>query len=365
VFVNPVPFRPAVLALLVMTSCTVIPAREYADFKKSAAEARELGRSLLLDYAAALELKKTLGPQLGVDPAPPAADPLEFRVRDARIGASVDSITVREKAWDVLGRYIETLDALAEGRSADEVGPAVDGLLGAIARFPVAQIADAVSGVSPYIAVAVELLIELEKERSRRKFVESIGKVAPLIHLFVDKLLLEDAQNIYDARLGIFNLQYGLLSERITTLSVRYLRLLQRHQPAAGAFGQEEIELLEKLQVQLKLMPRSAPTGFKPAAQAPATPLAPEAWAEAKEELTQIVSQVKPLVAEARQLHRRMAAFADTMRTYVKVLEVLKESIATLREAAEKNERRTIPVENLADLVQGARRAYSLYKEAR
>lgn len=360
---NPVPFRSAALAFLLATSCTVIPAAEYATFKAGVAEARELGQSLLLDYAAALELRKVLEPQ--ADPAAPAADPLAFSVRDRRSGSAEDAITVRQKAWDILSRYLETLDGLAEGRSADELAPSVNGLLGAIARFPVAQIAGAVANAAPYVAIAVDLLVEVEKERSRRKFVESIGKVAPLIHAFVDTLLLEDAQDIYNARLGIFNLQYGLLSDRITSLSARYLKLLHRQQPAAGAFGQEGTELLDKLQAQLKLMPRSAPTGLRPAAQAPATPLTPEQGAEARDELAQILSQVKPLVAEARQLHRRMAAFVDTLKTYVKVLDVMKESLAALREAVDRNERRVLPAENLFELVQGARRSYSLYKEAR
>lgn len=362
---NPASLRPAALAFLVMASCTVIPAAEYSAFKKSAAQARDLGHALLFDYAAALELKKVLEPQVGVLPAPPAEDPLAFTVRDARIGASDDHLTIREKAWEVLTLYLETLDGLATGRSADELAPAVDGLLASVSRFPVAKISDLVSNASPYVAVAIELLAELERERSRRKFVESVEKVAPLIHAFIDKLLLEDAQNIYDARLGVFNLQYGLVTDRITALSVRYLKLLQRHQPAAGVFGQEENELLEKLQAQLRLMPRSAPSGFKPAGQAPATPLGPEAWAEAREELAQILSQVKPLVAETRHHHRRMAAFVDTLKTYVKVLEVLKESLAALRTAVEKDERSPLPAENLFELVQGARRAYSLYKEAR
>ena len=105
----------------------------------------------------------------------------------------MDRVVVRMKAWDVVARYNDLLTALAEGRAADELAGAVDGLSSSLGSFPIAAVAVAWTEVSGYLAPLKPLALEAVRERSRRDFIAAVGKGGPLIADKFLKLLREDA----------------------------------------------------------------------------------------------------------------------------------------------------------------------------
>jgi len=168
------------VAAIVAAGCTTIPGTEFATYKDTFAEARCAGETVVLDDAVAVSQFEEIKAKRA------AAKPVREKRGEpfnpnavSRNLAAVDQVLVRMKAWDVVARYNDPLTALAEGKSAEELAAAVDGLSASLDAFPLKAIAASAGEVSAYLAPLRALALEAAKEHSRRQFIDAVGKGAP------------------------------------------------------------------------------------------------------------------------------------------------------------------------------------------
>jgi len=358
-------FYPCLATVLIAASgCTTVPTKEFATYKETFNQARKAGEDVLLDYGvAAAQYQERLAKGSDAKPKPKVrAEPFDPS-SVAKNMASVDHIAVRMKAWDVVARYNDLLTALAEGKAADELAGAVDGLSSSLASFPVAEVALSWTEVSGYLAPLKPLALEAVREQSRRQFVAAVGKVSPLITDKFLKLLREESKDFYKVRWGLNDMDYRPAVDEIAFVGNRFADVTEQFQQT-----QDVTTTLAKLNADLLTLPQKV-IGDKskpeiPKVEPKSSPAgAPAPTVEVLAQLESLQSDAAARIGHALAKNAELDAYREVLTHYIALLDQLEQNMRALQIAAEQAQP-TIPQGgDLERTVILLRQAYMKYKD--
>jgi hypothetical protein len=352
-----------VVALGLAAGCTTLPSKQFATYKETFSEARKAGEDVLLDYgAAAAQYAEAQAKRAAAQPRPNERDDKFDAQAVVKQTVNVDHVAVRMKAWDVVARYNDLLTALAEGKPADELAGAVDGLSASLGSFPVADVALSWTQISGYLAPLKPLALEAVREQSRRKFVQAVGQGGPLITDNFLKLLKEDAGNFYQVRFGLNEREYRPAVTEVADTRNRAARLAAPFQPTA-----EVEEVLSEVNACVSSLPRRSDgsPAVKPIEPQAAGGSPPAPTAEALVQLKSLQAECATRAARALALHAELRAYRDVLTRYVQVLNQLDMSMRALQVAAEQAQPAVPQGAELEHTVILLRQAYITYKDMR
>jgi len=316
---------------------------------------------VLLDYGAAATEAEELAAKDAESQAKPkergeAFDPLTA----AKQTVTVDHIAVRMKAWDVVARYNDLLTALAEGKAADQLAAAVDGLSSSLGSFPIAEVALSWTQVSGYLAPLKPLALEAVREQSRRQFVAAVGKGAPLITDNFLKLLRDDAADFYRVRFGLNDREYRHLLTGVAEAGNSFADLCEQFQQTP-----EVSTILADLNNQVIKIPRRPGGAFavKPVAPKVSPSSAAAPTPEAIAQLTSLQADAAARVAQALAKDAELDAYRQVLTHYVDLLDKLEQSMRGLQIAAEQAQPAIPQGADLERTVILLRQAYIRYKD--
>jgi hypothetical protein len=351
--------------LVLGPGCTTVPSKEFATYKDTFNQARAAGEQVLLDHGAAASQYGDLRAKRDTVSSKPKArgdafDPLTVAKQTAR----VDHIAVRMKAWDVVARYNDLLTALAEGKSADDLAAAVDGLSNSLGTFPIAEVALSWTQVSGYLAPLKPLALEAVREQSRRKFVAAVAQGGPLITDKFIKLLKEDTTDFYTVRSGLNDLEYQPMVDRINKVGIRFATVAEQFQPTpeiASALNGLNREVSSLPPISLDSGPSSP--ALKPVELRSADAGAPALTPEALVQLKSLQADAAALVAQALAKDAELDAYRQVLTHYVEMLDQLDQSMRALQLAAEQAQPAFPQGADLERTVILLREAYIKYKD--
>jgi hypothetical protein len=348
------------VAAIVAAGCTTIPGKEFATYKDTFAKARSAGETVVLDYGVAVSQFEEIKAKRA------AAKPVQKKRGEpfdpnavSRNLAAVDHVLVRMKAWDVVARYNDLLTALAEGKSAEELAGAVDGLSASLNAFPLKAIAASAAEVSAYLAPLRALALEAAKEHSRRQFIEAVGRGAPLINDKFLQLLRDDAGDFYRVRAGLNDLEIAALAETANATGARLAELTaafqaNREADAAIAAFNTEVERLPVLSGGARLV-----SPVKVPAQRGAAPMS----TEAKAHMTSLAQDAKAQLGQVAAKDDELTAYRQVLVAYLALLNQLEQSLRGLQMAAEQAQPSIPQGADLERAVILLREAYMAYKD--
>lgn len=360
--IRPARLRESVVALLlaaVTAACTTIPQREFTTYKETFAKARGAGETVVLDYGVAVAQFEEIKARRA------AAKPEQKRRgapfdpgAEAKKSAPVDHVLVRMQAWEVVARYNDLLTALAEGKPADELAGAVDGLAASLNNFPLKAVAASAAEVFGYLAPLKALALEAAREHSRRQFVEAVGKGAPLINDKFIALLREDAADFYRVRAGLNDLEIAALAETANATGVRLADLAasfqaSREADAAIATFNAEVEKLPVLAGGVRLV---TPVKAAPRGNAVLTP-------EAKAQIASLAQDGRAQLAKVAAKDDELNAYRQVLIAYLALLNELERSLRNLQVAAEQAQPAIPSAADLERAVILLREAYMAYQD--
>jgi len=323
----------AILILAIVASgCTTIPSREFASYKEAFRSARSAGEEVLLDYgAAARQFDDIRAQRAAAKPKPKRrAGTFDPDVL-SKEGGRLDTIAVRLKAWDVVARYNDLLTALAEGKGADDLASAVDGLSASLIGFPIAQVAATAAQVSEFLAPLRALALEAAKEQSRRQFVAAVGKGSDLISGKFIGLLRKDTVNFFQVRKGLNDLEYDPLVDQVATSADEFEEI------AAKLRGSTEVRsAVAAMNAELRRIPLTQ--GGKP----PIAPVKDPSGAAAATQrnvaaLERLVDKTRDQVARVLDKNAELDAYQAVLSAYLDLLGQLEQSLRDLQLAAQES----------------------------
>jgi hypothetical protein len=347
------------VAAIVAAGCTTIPGKEFASYKDTFAKARSAGETVVLDYGVAVSQFEEIKARRA------AAKPEQKRrgapfdpATEAKKSAPVDHLLVRMQAWDVVARYNDLLTALAEGKPAEDLAAAVDGLSASLNNFPLKAVAASAADVSGYLAPLKALALEAAREHSRRQFVEAVGKGAPLINDKFIVLLREDAADFYRVRAGLNDLEIAALAETANATGVRLGELAasfqaSREADAAMAAFNSDVEKLPVLAGGVRLV---APVKVVPRGNLPPTP-------EARAQIAGLAQDGKAQLAKVAAKDDELNAYRQVLIAYLALLNELERSLRNLQVAAEQAQPAIPSAVELERAVILLREAYMAYQD--
>ena len=302
----------ALVCSIVLMGCTVLPVKEFSNYREAVGKAREAGETVLTDYSAALAEQSALQAtrKSGQPMRPGAIDPLTL----ATGSATLDYVAVRYQAWAVVGKYNEALVSLAEGRSASGVAAAVDGLVNSLSQSPFSQATELASAAAPFLGPLKVLLEEADKEMSRQRFLAGLKTGLPLINEKLIPLLSKDVQLMAEVRFGLNDLQYQRALDRVNDARRPFDTLRNNYAP-----NDNIRRMNERVSEALAKLPRDSDS--KPAAVPSLIPRAPAQPGTAPGEITAAVVTFKepatPTVLAQLELQqvRILAETANALRT--------------------------------------------------
>lgn len=355
---------PALLATaIVACGCTTVPTKEFSTYQDTFAEARAAGQEVLLDYgASAKQLDERIAKRAAANPKPKERGQPFDPQAIAQKAAGVDHIAVRMKAWDVVARYNDLLSALAEGRSADELAAAADGLSTSLGSFPVAAISTSWAEIGGYLAPLKPLALEAVREKSRRDFIAAVGKGGPLITDKLIQLLRDDAKNFYQVKFGLNELEYQPAVDAVSEARNHFAMLANQFQAAPEIY----VELsglnaaIARLPVQrVGTSTVKALDGLTLKPVAGAAQISPEGLAQ----LRSLRADASALVDRASASDAELDAYQEVLTTYVGLLNQLEQSMRALEAAALQAQPGIPQAADLQRTVILLREAYITYKD--
>lgn len=359
---RPARLRATVGALLLAAlaaGCTTIPQREFATYRDTFTKARAAGETVVLDYGVAVaQFEEIKARRAAARPEPQKRGAPFDPSAEAKKSAPVDTVLVRMQAWDVVARYNDLLTALAEGKPADELGGAVDGLAASLNNFPLKAVAASAAEISGYLAPLKALALEAAREHSRRQFVEAVGKGAPLINDRFIALLREDAADFYRVRAGLNDLEIAALAESANATGVRMAELAasfqaSREAEAAVAALNADVEKLPVLAGGVRLV---APVKAAPRGSAALTP-------EAKAQIASLSQDGRAQLAKVAAKDDELNAYRQVLVAYLALLAELERSLRNLQLAAEQAQPGIPSAADLERAVILLREAYMAYQD--
>jgi hypothetical protein len=351
----------ALLLAALTAACTTIPQREFATYRDTFTKARTAGETVVLDYGVAVaQFEEIKARRMAAKPEQRRRGAPFDPAAEAKKSAPVDHVLVRMQAWDVVARYNDLLTALAEGKPADELAAAVDGLSASLNNFPLKAIAASAAEVSGYLAPLRALALEAAREHSRRQFVEAVGKGAPLINDKFIVLLREDAADFYRVRAGLNDLEIAALAESANATGVQLGELAasfqaSREADAAIAAFNADVEKLPVLAGGVRLVAPVKPAQRGTAALTP----------EAKAQLASLAQDGRAQLARVAATDDEINAYRQVLIAYLALLNELERSLRNLQLAAEQAQPAIPSAAELERAVILLREAYMAYQDKR
>jgi hypothetical protein len=345
------------IALVVAAAgCTTVPTKQFASYKEAFAQARAAGEEVLLDYGVAANEYQAIRTQR-TSAKPPARQRADsFDVSSASAPTSADQVTVRMQAWVVVSRYNDLLTDLAEGKAANDLAGAVDGLSSSLSAFPISAVALSAAQVSGYLAPLKPLALEAVREKSRRDFVAAVGKGGDLINGTFLKLLRDDTKDFYKVRKGLNDLEYDPLADKAAETATRFFRLSSTLQDSPAVK-----KTREKLNTELARLPSSAGTARVPPVAASVATTAPTP--EQVVELESLTATATGQVADALAKDAELAAYENVLTAYRALLTQVQTSLHGLQIAAAEAQPAIPSGDKLQSAVIALREAYIAYKD--
>ncbi|MBP1686341.1 MAG: hypothetical protein H6Q33_2484 [Deltaproteobacteria bacterium] len=347
------------LAAIATAGCTTVPSREFTTYKDSFAKARAAGETVVLDYGVAVaQFEEIKAKQAAAKPAKKMREPFDPNAA-GRNQAAVDHILIRMKAWEVVARYNDLLTALAEGKSAEELAGAVDGLSASLNSFPIKDVAAAATQVSGYLAPLRALALEAAKEHSRRQFIDAVGLGAPLINDSFLKLLRDETGDFYLVRERLNDREISALADTANSTGTRLSELVSAYQAsrdadAAIAAFNADVERLPVLRGGVRLVfPLKSPS------QRGTNPLTPDVAAQ----IATLAQDAKAQVAKVMAKDDELTAYRQVLIAYLGLLNQLEHSLRGLLAAAEQAQPGIPQGADLERAVILLRQAYMAYKD--
>jgi hypothetical protein len=359
--------RAACLTLLsglLVAGCTTVPQHEFQTYRRAFDEARAQSEHVLADYAAARQLKSNLVAQVNLkaNPSPNArllANRLGLATFDATSAIRQDDIELRLKAWEVIANYNEALAAVASGANASEIEGAVNGFLGALQQFPLAQVAKMAGDAVPYVGVATALFSLVQKEVEARRFRQAVLKAELPMKEFVG-LLRKDAVLFRNYRVTLLDERFAEQEILIFDRADRFRIVSTSHSwnPPAEVDG-----LVKKVNANRVL---AAGVETFPAVPAAATSPAPPSSTDSElVELRTLADAIEREAGDSRGTVAELSAYHELMRQYVLLIGELERTLGVLSEAARHSTGRLPSVDQLQQVISSVRLAREIYIETK
>ncbi len=352
-----------VVAILA-AGCTSIPQREFQAYRQAFAETRAQSEMVLADHAAARQVASNLTAQARLKTnSATTGRSLSERLEIANIEASgagaPDDLDVRLKAWNVISAYNEALSAVAAGAKSADIEESVNGFVGALKNFPVAEVADFAGKAVPYVGAALKVLELVQKEVEARRFRNAVLQAEEPMKDFV-ALLRKDA-------VLLRNYRVGLLDGRFTRQEVVIFGEADRFRSVASSHGWNPPNEVNGLIKQINAN-RVLAAGIE---TFPAIPDAAAAASPPADQDTQLVElrtlgqAIERNVTEARATVAEMAAYHELMRRYVLLIGEFERTLAGLSDAAKRNARQLPSIDQLQQIISSVRLAQQIYRETK
>lgn len=339
-----------------LMACTSVPVKEFASYREAVDKARAAAEVVLTDYSAALaEQRVLMAARKPEQPKRPGAfDPMTA----GGDGANLDYVAVRYQAWAIIGKYNDALASLAEGRSAADVGGAVDGLVNSLSQSPLAEAKEFATALAPFLGPLKVLLAEADKEASRQRFLAGLKTGLPLIKDDLIALLRKDSQLMAEVRFGLNDLQYERSLDRVNDAKRRFDVLSSNY-----ASTEEVRQMQAEIAAALAKLPRDS-TGKAAPVRSPAKSGNQEAvtaavLAELESQRTQTLNEI----AGAMRINDTLVAYYGVLGAYVKLLNKMAGSTGQLLQAAETGQKFVLPSDELLKAVIALRQSYMTYAD--
>jgi len=344
-------------ALLVMSGlsgCTTLPTAQFTTYKETFTQARAASEDVLIDYAVMRKRRADLD-------RPSAQRKRLSNIDDTLSGSRIDHIdhvAVRMNAWTVVARYNDLLTALAEGKGADTLVGAVDGLTSSLSGFPTAAVAASAAEVTTFLAPLKPLLQEVYREKQRRQFLEAVAKGSDLIEGKFLNLLREDATSFYKAKYGLNELDFQPILDAISEQADLF---------DAALSGLDAADVTDhaiaRFNAALDKLPRRS--DGKPAVEpskrangGTGTPTAAQL-----DGINRLITDTEELVARAVALDAELERYEQVLVRYGDLFRQLQGSLGALRAAAAETRPSLPRDENLQRSVILLREALAAYKD--
>jgi hypothetical protein len=349
------PVAVSIALAVAATGCTTVPTKEFASYKDAFAQARAAGEEVLLDYGAASNQVQAINAQLA---SPQTRQRVaSFDASSASRPTAADAVAVRMQAWDVVARYNDLLTDLAEGKAANELAGAVDGLSSSLAAFPITSVALSATQVSGYLAPLKPLALEAVREKSRRDFVAAVGKGGDLINGTFLKLLRDDTKDFYAVRKGLNDIAYEPLVNQVARIATRFDTLAK---PLQDSPEVQQTRLALNAQL-ARLPPLSSGKPRIPPVDASAGSAVPTAVQVLQ--LETLTTTATGLVADALAKDAQLEAYEKVLAAYVALLNQVETSMHGLQLAAAQAQPGIPTGDKLESAVIALREAYIAYKD--
>ncbi len=352
------------IALFATAGCTTIPQRELQIYRRAFDEVRAQSEAVLADYAAARQIKSNLVAQVALTTNPaatprPLASRLGLATFDATNVSQPDDIAVRLQAWDVIANYNEALAAVAAGAKTSEIQGAVNGFLGSLQKFPVAEVANLAGDVVPYAAVVTGLISLVQKEVEARRFRQAVLQAQLPMQEFIG-LLRADAVRFRNYRVT-------LLNERFVEQEIFLFDRADRFRIVAAAHGWNppaEVNSLVK-QVNGNRVLAAGVESFPALPLATTSPPPPPSADIELIELRSLADAIEREAGAARGTVAQLRAYHELMRQYVGLIGEFERTLGVLSAAARDRTRQWPSVDQLQQVIGGVRLAREIYNETR
>ena len=348
----------ALSLLLLLGACTSIPVKEFGGYRDAVTKARTAAENILTDYAAALAQKQALDKKQNQQPVEPSR-PAMFDPSTTDGTSAVDQIAVRFQAWEVIGKYNDALTNLAEGKSAEQVGAAVDGLVHSLSQSPLTELSAISSQITPFLGPLKTLLAEADQEALRERYFEALKAGLPLIKDDFIGLLKKDTKIMFEVRYGLNNLEYQGIVDKVSDAKRRFDKLSSQY-----VLSDNIRKMREQITNALAKLPKG--NNGQPAVNPPSNTTGTTALTPASEsQMETLKEDVVNQVDLALQKNKELFAYRDTLTAYVNLLNQMANSIQTLQVAAETGNAPSLPSDDVLKAVIDLRRTYLTYRESK
>ncbi len=311
-----------------LTACSIVPEREFSNYRHIFEQVQAIGEEVIIDYAAAKKEQAWLKHREEFQ----AARKDIFESKQLLMSTvAIDDIAIRLKAWKVLGSYNKILTQLIAGKPVEaETKNLFDELL----SLSMSGLRDAAAKISPFASVLDAIFVEVQKGFKRRKIVKSIEKVSPIINSQLIVNMKKDSELFYKVRYGINSYYYQQLRVDISRHISAFVKLANLIDPRTQNY--EVYPLVNTLNKRLEQIATS-PTGrgFKPIR------LSLNAGKTKRilviSQLQLLKTQILMLLDQAEQKNRALEAYSEMLTAYVRLLSQMDLSLRIMQHATQIN----------------------------
>jgi hypothetical protein len=384
-----------VIVTLLVVGCRPAPKAELGAYRAASAAARELGESMLVDHRAALAEFRAIKPGAAPDfsdalglvhdvDARNQLDGLLARLADqegeAQAGAMayIDSLTLdtatmfgevkgvgavasRLRAWEVIGRYNDALATLAEGKSVDEARTKTAGLIESLKSLPeqFKSVANLAGDIAPFARPIAEVVALMEQAVLQHRFREAVANATPVVRDYITQVLVPDAQNMYNVRLGLHVVAYqehmALVTDEAAAAGGAAARLPGADTPDGFSAASLYVDRLNAAMKRLPTYRDEFALDLKPEANG-ATP---------ENEMEARIKRVESAATDAVAEVEKFRAYRDATEKYARALGEMDVAMEKLHTATTTQRPQLPDAERVLNLMTEARAAMETYKALR